>query len=452
MLEQSLPVERLKRANRRLSALRWLVQDLSVPAMPEYVCFNMSAACNLRCPHCPAHGTPEAKRVNSDPSSVMRPEHFARLANETLPLAREFCLTLSGEPTVIPNFTGILQAHAWSRAKLHATTNATRLSAARIRSLIPIAGTIQLSADGATRSVFEALRLGASYAAFLHNARLLGRTLELVRDLHAPYFGLSCVAMGSNLPELPELVRLAHFIRAPNIQVAGIEPSFPGQESERLELHQARFNYYRARAIELGARLNVSVSIFHEAFSGVVPDSTLLWRSGMILQAPPDEEYYASLPPLESQIDLEQTEAEARDLADAIRAAEPPPLDRREEATWDQLARRLEDDFAMLAQRHSERLRALATARDRPVSHCIYLQQRSYTTPDGAVLACCKPDLGSMGNALEESWKAVWNGRTRHKVVEDFLSGQPPEACVRCEQNRTVPVDRLLREAFPEGL
>jgi hypothetical protein len=45
--------------------------------------------------------------------------------------------------------------------------------------------------------------------------------------------------MGSNLRELPELVKMAYVIRAHDVQIGSIKPSFPGQEGEVIEVHQA---------------------------------------------------------------------------------------------------------------------------------------------------------------------------------------------------------------------
>jgi len=148
---------------------------------------------------------------------------------------------------------------------------------------------------------------------------------------------------------------------------------------------------------------------------------------------------------------LEKIEAEERKLADDIRFNPSSTVVGENAAFYDGFARQLENDFVDLMQHHIKRLRGIAAQPALLVPHCIYLQQRSYSAPGGEVFACCKPDIGPMGNALETSWLSVYNGHLRRKVLEGFFNGQPPKPCLKCEYNSPATVRYLLHRAFPEG-
>lgn len=445
-------LERLKTANSRLLALRWLLQDFSRPAMPEYVCFNVTPACNLKCPQCPIHGTAERKKTNNDPARSMSREHLAHMARQALPYARTFNLTLTGETLIIPDLDAILAELLPYGAKLEVTTNGTRMTARNIERLLPVAGLLQASCDGASPWVFEQLRLGARHRDFLRNMKLLGLTAGRVSDLYRPTLGLTCTAMASNLRELPGLVRLAAFLGLTELRVDRIVPEFPGQEDEDIDLHKGAYNYYIRTAWELGQKLGVSVFGLQGLFPGVADEREVRQLPRMIVKQPLSDSDYAGLPPFESLVDLPALEAEADRIAAAIRdhARQAPAA--AEPEWWGQEAGRLEADFAWLAVANAERLRGLAADPQQAQGYCIHLHSRAFTRFDGRLMPCCNDTPANLGDLHRQPVAQAWNDRPRLRLIEQFMSEQPPGFCAHCAQRWRHPVGELLRLAFPEGL
>lgn len=433
----------LKRWNARLSALRWLLAAWDTRVLPEYVGFNVTTRCNLSCPHCPSHGTPEAKRAHNDRRLDMAPELFRRLAEALLPTAELFSLTLTGEPLALPDLEDWLGAARGHGARLHLVTNGTLLTPRRIASLLPVCGVLQLSVDGASRHLFEALRRGASFASFAHNARLLSRAAELMPGSQRPRLGLTCVGMGSNVAEWPELVRLAHALGYAWLQIGSLVAHFEAHEHELLGRHAARVNHYRTEALALGERLGVLVEVSQPTYPGVAPDARA--AAGLRLLVPEGvraEGGEAWRLPL---VDQQALEAQAQEVLALVREDAARPL---------QATPGLEASVHALRRQHqgllSERAGWLAEQAQRPdrsVWHCVHLRQRLHVRFDGSVFACPVPGLESAGSLASESPLGLWNGPALSALRAQFSGDQPPAPCRGCPQRRRVPVGELLAAA-----
>lgn len=431
----------LKRWNARLSALRWLLAAWETPVLPEYVGFNVTTRCNLSCPHCPSHGTPEAKRAHNDRHTDMLPEAFRRLAAELLPAADMFSLTLTGEPLALPGLEDWLQAARAHGARLHLVTNGTLLTPRRIALLLPLCGVLQVSTDGASRRVFETLRRGASFAAFAHNARLLSRTLELMPGPQRPRLGLTCVGMGSNVEEWPELVRLAHALGYAWLQIGSLVAHFDEHEHELLGRHQARVNHYRAEALALGQELGVLVEIQRPTYSGVVPDAAAP-APGLIVPTRAPAEPSPRETPL---FDSAAVELQVRECLALMReeTAHPPVGTDDLEGCVRDLRRRHAD----LVGRCAAKLAELALRPDQGVWHCVHLRQRLHVRFDGSVFACPVAGLASLGSLAGESPRGLWNGPALTALRSRLGSDDPPAVCLGCPQRRQVRAGDLLAQA-----
>lgn len=204
-------VLQLKDLNARMGALQLVTQHYSIETMPQWVSFTTTTFCNLRCVHCQTHGTEEVRNLYNN--QRWSDETLTKVAKETLPWAYEYCLTLNGEPLCTPRLKEKLEEVAPYGVKLHITTNGTLFSKELLIRLLPIAGTIDISVDGATELTFEAIRLGGNFRKLLNNIRLLTRTCELLSGTVNPAIGLAFTVMGSNIKEMPEMVRLAHVLK-----------------------------------------------------------------------------------------------------------------------------------------------------------------------------------------------------------------------------------------------
>ncbi|HOC39736.1 MAG TPA: hypothetical protein PKJ77_10695, partial [Thermodesulfobacteriota bacterium] len=80
----SSPYAPLKFLNRQFAALRLLLSDPSIACMPQWVSFQNTVACNLRCPHCQIHGM---KKEYDKGLYTMPFELLKAAAEEALPAA-----------------------------------------------------------------------------------------------------------------------------------------------------------------------------------------------------------------------------------------------------------------------------------------------------------------------------------------------------------------------------
>jgi hypothetical protein len=436
-----MSLEELKRLNADLGTLQWLVGDLSAPSMPVSVVFNSSAACNLRCPHCPTHGTPERK-ANSNRTRT-EPSLLRRLAAETLPFAETFNPTLVGEPLLTPGFSALLREWLPLGARLEMTTNATLLSPEWIESILPIAGMVQISVDGASPRIFEALRLGAKYEIFLRNARLLARTRALATDTRVPHLSLACVCMASNLRELPLLVDLARFLGFDAVRFDRISVKFDTQRAESVDRHMAQFNHYRRLAIERGSQAGVEVHFFTPPFEGVDESDVPVSADGLLVADLPDEAYYRAFD-FAAFLDREPLESEAVRLAEAVRARVEGAVGRAGgEAGHASALTRTAEQITALRNRHADRLMFLAVHPTHPLPYCSYLHQKAFFAADGRMYPCCYGAVPVVGDASSEPVHHSWNGAPRRRMAEGIMRGDPHEVCKGCVQGRMVEAGQL---------
>lgn len=84
----------------------------------ERIYIEISNICNLQCSFCP-----EVER----PQQVMSLEKFEAIIKQAVPLAKQVCLHLMGEPTAHPQFAKIIELCEKYDAKVMLTTNGTLL-------------------------------------------------------------------------------------------------------------------------------------------------------------------------------------------------------------------------------------------------------------------------------------------------------------------------------------
>jgi len=435
----------LKKINRALRSLRVLTRDTSIRTRP--VAFNLSdvSICNLTCPHCATHGTPELHALhNSDKLDVPR-DAVARLLDEALPAATYFHLTVGGEPFYSPNFDLYVEKAVEYQARVQVVTNGTLLRKDRFAELMPFLHSVGFSIDGASRPAFEALRRGAKFDRVLRNVDLIVRSCAKALP-QPPFFYLSHVIMNSNLVELPHVVRLAHRLGVRNVQAYFIQPSAAldcERPSHAKPLYNAAVTEARRVADELGVALNAP-----QAFAGVAPSWDFAIPSECMLAALPAERGWPE--GLASLYDVAAVESEASELAERARKAAA----RRESATgalselgrasWDELSSQLEEGL----RRHEALLRRLRASPDAPVPWCHFVEQSLYVGRSSYL--CCMEGAPRIAPRAGAGVAELWSHETFQRFRDDFLVERLPGICVSCHERKSIPARALLAEV-PEA-
>ena len=435
----------LKNLNTKVSILKMLVQDYSVETMPQWVNFASTFVCNLRCPFCQNHGTEENRKKYNDSSLNMQHETLIKLAKESLPWAREFSLSLNGEPLLTSHIQDILDQLAPFGAKLDLVTNGTLLTKKMLSKLLPIVGKIQISIDGATEYTYEKLREGAKFKRTIRNIRLLTKTIELLGGYFNPKVTFSFTIMGSNIRELPEIVRIASILKVPEVNGCFVVLHDDNQhiQNEDVKLHKALYNAYYDQGHAIANELNISLFI-PDPFPGVQPNATGLFGGGerMIIK-PRSEDYYEKLPPPETYIDQGLIAIEAAEIVDMIKAHTSEKSVKAEYITTRSLQRQLQNSYRELLKEFETNIKKVAENKEQKIKYCEFLHQKMYIYPEGYVVPCCtvgRPVLGDINNS---SIREVWNGDLYNEFRERFYSANPYDCCKGCAH-----VQYLNRSAF----
>jgi radical SAM protein with 4Fe4S-binding SPASM domain len=174
---------------------------------PNFVQIEPVGQCNLRCRMCPiqfrtdgSHGRPPAFMSYTD---------FCRIIDQ-FPNMTELHLQGLGEPLMHLHFFDMVRYAVARGICVSTNTNLTILSESRAEDCAQSGlHTMHISIDGASAAVYEAIRTRARFNKVLRNLRRLTRAKAQLQSA-LPHLNLVCVAMRTNLPELPKLVRLAH--------------------------------------------------------------------------------------------------------------------------------------------------------------------------------------------------------------------------------------------------
>jgi MoaA/NifB/PqqE/SkfB family radical SAM enzyme len=180
------------------------------PPLPRFAQIEPIGRCNLACKMCTVND-------RGDEVAEMSLQRLAALLDQ-MPGLQELHLQGLGEPMLHPAFFDMVELATARGIRVSANTNLTLLTPARAQRCIDSGlAALSVSLDGASATVYEAIRRKASFAKVIRN---LGRLVE-ARDAAGSALEVRgvMVLMRSNLDELPELLRLLHAHRVPELLV-----------------------------------------------------------------------------------------------------------------------------------------------------------------------------------------------------------------------------------------
>lgn len=436
-----------KELNAKLIALQLLTQDYSLETMPQWVGFTTTTFCNLRCVQCQTHGT-EEQREQYNQKRWPR-ERLRRLAKECLPSAYDFNLTNTGEPLATPRLKEHLAELGQYGAKLTLTTNGTLLSKDKLVDLLPVVGKVGISLDGASKLTVERLRVGVNFEQLLTNIRLLTRTCELLPRASRPSISLLFVLMGSNIREMPRMVQLAHALKVPVVTFSFVIVFYPHLQEEAVERHKALYNAYYQHAQREANRLNIRIHALRPPFPSVAPDADApIGGKDMIIQEWP-EDYYQTLPLIDSLLDQAAIEAAAAEIADTVKRHFAELKAATKNINLYEL-RQMQDAFKEALQRNQRELKRLAAGADERIRYCEHLHNRTFIGISGNVAPCCLPGRPVLGHVDNNTVREIWNGEAYQDFRRRFHSAHPPDCCKNCHFVRYKPKHDLLDKITPE--
>lgn len=175
--------------------------------LPTFLQIEPVGQCNLRCQMCPIlfrkDGPPHG------PPAFMPFGDFTKLLDQ-FPTVREVQLQGLGEPMMHPRFFEMVRYAKERGIQVSTNSNLSLLNARRAAMAVASGlDRLHISIDGATAATYERIRVRAHFDRVLANLEHLVAAKQQAGSDH-PHVRLVVVVMRQNLPELPDLVRLAH--------------------------------------------------------------------------------------------------------------------------------------------------------------------------------------------------------------------------------------------------
>jgi mycofactocin biosynthetic radical S-adenosylmethionine protein MftC len=250
-------------------------------AAPICLTWELTYACNLACVHClSSSGRRDARELTTAES---------RQVIDTLQRMGVFYVNIGGgEPTVRPDFWELVDYASAHRVGVKFSSNGIRIDAAAARRLAASDYVdVQISVDGATPEVNDAVRGAGSYATAV-------RAMDNLNAAGLAGFKLSVVVTRHNVCQLDELKALADRFGA-QLRLTRLRPSGRGADSWH-ELHptaaQQRQLYGWLSAH--GEQVLTGDSFFHLApYGGPLPGLNLCGAGRVVCLIDPVGDVYA---------------------------------------------------------------------------------------------------------------------------------------------------------------
>ena len=175
--------------------------------LPSFLQIEPVGQCNLRCQMCPIQFRTDGPPYG--PPAFMPFETFARIVDQFEGLA-ELHLQGLGEPMMHPRFFDMVAYAAGKGIKVSTNSNLTLLTPRRAEQCVASGlDWLHVSIDGASAEMYERIRVRSRLERVLGGLEaLLAARRRAGRQ--QPHLRMVTVLMRQNLPELPDLVRLAH--------------------------------------------------------------------------------------------------------------------------------------------------------------------------------------------------------------------------------------------------
>ena len=219
---------------------------------PDTIFWELTAACNLRCRHCVVAGGRREPRELSTARCL-------ELAREMAELGVRRVAFSGGEPLLHPDFRRIAEQARACGLGLRLSTNGTPVTAKLAHWLRERFEDVQVSLDGSTAAIHEALRAQrGSFAAAVRGIRaLVAAGLPVT---------IGCLLSTLNEHNLQALVELAAELGAIRLRPIPFVPSGRGAEHAALELPPARFEALTRclRDIRASASIEITSLEFEE--------------------------------------------------------------------------------------------------------------------------------------------------------------------------------------------
>jgi len=231
---------------------------------PTMMWLESTSRCNLRCITCYRTYLPffKGKDLDSEVFEIVKMEFF--------PYLKEAFIQVYGEPMIAANFEYIFEEAKKYNMDVMFVTNGMFLTERWLRKLLKYGIRFGISLDGARAETMQKIRRGADFKRIINSVKRFNELkVSEYKESKARIF-MICVAMRSNIEELPELILLAKSLNISEVCIQlftlSIHPLTLWKES--LRYYKKLANKYlmlaKEKAEQLGVELKVSLYGFNE--------------------------------------------------------------------------------------------------------------------------------------------------------------------------------------------
>lgn len=180
----------------------------------EFPQLYVTTRCNQSCPHCAVRG--------AFPEEDMPAELFLDVVRQSAALGASRVVITGGEPFVRDDLLGLIAAAAGS-LPVKLLTNGTLLGKREARELARLGVEVQVSLDGGTREVHDAIRGKGAFEAAVESIRML-------RDFGVTELSVNFTIQRANASDVSALLHLAE---REGVRKVSLMPLIPGAEGDR---------------------------------------------------------------------------------------------------------------------------------------------------------------------------------------------------------------------------
>lgn len=216
---------------------------------PESISLELTARCNLQCPHCSSHGMPELHKHHNQLNEISISD-FERIAYETFPHITALSLVGRGEPTMVSH-------KLWQRlselvqqfgVKISCVTNGHFIKQRFTQDLIPYVDELCISMDGNSQESHGFNRGGSQIEKVLSNIEYFHQLRQDASLARRPKISIYWTLMTNNLHELPDFIKRAKKYSPDYFAIRHLVV-FHDKDRERSVLAEAeKVNYYLKQA------------------------------------------------------------------------------------------------------------------------------------------------------------------------------------------------------------
>lgn len=248
-------------ARRAVNAARvwaaWRSRAERVPGLPPVMMIEVSSACDMRCPMCPATLHPSGRRTG-----LMDVELYRAIMDE---VGRDLAVMTPwnfGEPLLHPRLPEMIEIAKAKGVLVGLNTNALSLDRDRADALIRSGvDSVALSIDGATRETYERFRGEGNFERVCANAAQFVERRRALRS-PTPLITLQFIVMRENEHEVPAIQRLAEKWGVDKVALKRF--TYLEDNGERFRPADARLSMSRQTMREPCSRLWLSTTILSD--------------------------------------------------------------------------------------------------------------------------------------------------------------------------------------------